>query len=162
MNLNYLNATFSLLRATRRRLKLSIRSRVTNSNDRCCFTIQLRGTEYDTTYYAISITMSVSDCRVNHNSFSVTCRSTIWRRTRSRSSWTWSADFQTLARREMRCTLRPSVTNGSPSTTTTGETFTPEVGTQGRGWSTTTSSELLIPNTGSLAELLDGNLLQGP
>src|SRR5262245_12450897 len=161
MNLSYWNATFSLLRATRRRLRLSIRSRVINSKGRYCFTIQLRGKAYDTTYYAISMKMATSDGPVNHNSFSITCRGMIWRQTRSRSSWRWCVVFQTLARREMRYTLRPCVTNGSPTTTTIGEAFTPKEATQASEWSSTEMSEPLIPNTGSLAELLGGNLLQG-
>src|SRR5215471_14659233 len=159
MNLNYWNVTLSLLKTTKRKLKLSIRSRATNLNDRYCFTIRVRGRVYDTTYYAIWITMSVSGSRGNHSSFSITCRSTIWRRTRSRSSWTWSVAFQTLARHEMRYTVRPFVTNGSPIITTIGDRYIPNVGTPEIIWSPTVMSEPRIPTTSSLAEVLGGSLL---
>ena len=108
MNLRDWNVKLKLLRLTKRRLKLSIKSRAINSNGRFCFTIRLSGTVSDTTYLTISISVERSEDQMNLRCYSITCKSTIWRRARSRSSSKLYVAFQTLAR-ERRALYRSRV-----------------------------------------------------
>src|SRR5690349_4325743 len=140
------NAKLHLLRETRRGLRLSIKSRATSSNDLSSFTIRLRGTASGTTSFVISITASVSDNPENLKSYSITCKGTIWRRTRSRSSWKWRVGFQKLEQRETRFTPPPFLTHDWPSTTTTGAPFIPTEDTPGIEWLHSEMSEPRIPD----------------
>src|ERR1700730_6849212 len=159
MNSRDWNVKLKLLRLTKRRLKLSIKSRVINSNGRCCFTTRLSGTANDTTYLSISMSVERSDIRTNPRCYSITCKSTIWRRARSRSSSKLYVAFQTLAQRETHSLQQPCVTSACTNTTPTGERFIPMVDTQVPEWSPIATSEPPIPDTSSLAELLGGSPL---
>src|ERR1041384_4671 len=162
MSLRDWNMKLKLLRPTRAKLRLSIKSRVTNTNGRFCFTTRLNGGAHGTSYYTILISVERFESQMNLRCYSITCRSTIWRRARCRSSSKLCVAFQTLARREMRSLQQPSATNAYTNTTDTGEKYIPMKDTPAREWSPTSMSEPSIPGTGSLAELLGGSLRHEP
>src|SRR5207302_2556699 len=160
MNSKDWNVRLKLLRLTKRKLKLSIKSRAINSSGRFCFTTRLSGTVSDTTYLRVSISVERSESQTNLRCYSITCKSTIWRRARSRSSSKLCVAFQTLAQRKTHFLAQPCVTNACASITTTGERSIPAVGTQVREWSPVATSKPLIPDTNSLAGLLGGSPLR--
>src|ERR1041384_7462994 len=79
MSLRDWNMKLKLLRPTRAKLRLSIKSRVTNTNGRFCFTTRLNGGAHGTSYYTILISVERFESQMNLRCYSITCRSTIWR-----------------------------------------------------------------------------------
>ena len=151
------NNRLKLLKVTKPGLKLFIKSRATSSSGHSCFTIRWSGKAKDTICFSISMTVELSGSQTNLKFFSITCKSTIWRPTRCRSSWKLRVAFQTLVQQETRYSAPPFATSACTNTTATGERSIQTGDTPASEWSPLAMSGPHIPHTGSHAELLDGS-----